>query len=159
MFEAGNQYWKKRSKHGRDRIIQSHEFLADAADEYFQWCIDNPILQKDYRGKDATPVYLEHPRAFKKDEFARFCHLSEWRLINDLKDVSSDFSHVVTCIEKTIADQKYTYAVVGMFNSSIVAKDLGLADKIEQKNQQLDKNGNPTDAVQNITFVINKAGE
>ena len=126
-----NQYWKQRSKHGRNKIIKSHEFLAKASDEYFQWCIDNPIIQIDYRGKDLIKVELPHPRVFKKEEFARFCGLSEWRLITDLTKDSKDFSQVITRIEKVIADQKYTYAVVGMFNSTIVSRDLGLADKIK----------------------------
>lgn len=127
----GNQFWKKRSKHGRDRIIQDPQTLADASDEYFQWCIDNPIMELDYRGKDLKPVELPHPRVFKKNELARFCGLSEWRLINDLKKVSEDFSQVIARIEGVIADQKYTYAVVGMFNHNIIARDLGLSDKKE----------------------------
>jgi hypothetical protein len=128
----GNQFWKLRSKHGRDSIIQDAEVLAKAADEYFQWCIDNPILEKDYRGKDATPVYLEHPRVFQKGEFARFCGLTEWRQLEDLKSKGEDFLQIVTCIGQAIADQKYMYAVCGMFNSNIVARDLGLVDKKEQ---------------------------
>jgi hypothetical protein len=131
QFAKGNEYWRKRSKHGRNRIIQDEQTLWDAADEYFNWCHTNPIYETDFRGKDLTEVKIPRPRPFKKEEFARFCGLSEWRLITDLKTVSPDFSQVITHIEKTIADQKYDYAVVGMFNSSIVAKDLGLADKKE----------------------------
>lgn len=127
----GNQYWKMRSKHGRDRIIDNPEILAEASDEYFQWCVDNPIIQIDYRGKELKKIELPHPRAFKKEEFARFCGLCEWDLINDLRKVSKDFSEVITRIEKTIADQKYTYAVVGMFNSLIVARDLGLKEQTD----------------------------
>lgn len=129
----GNQFWKLRSKHGRERIIQEPQILSDAADEYFQWCVDNPIQQKDFRGKDAETVYLEHPRVFKKEELARFCGLAQWRPIDELKEVSEDFKQVVTRIEGIIADQKYTYAVINMFNSNIVARDLGLTDKNESK--------------------------
>ena len=132
----GNQYWKLRSKHGRDRIITSPEILADSADEYFQWCIDNPIFEVDYKsaGRELQRVELPHPRAFKKNELARFCHLAQWRSIEELMEVEGlgkDFSQVITRIEGIIADQKYDYAVVGMFNSNIVARDLGLSDKKE----------------------------
>lgn len=135
----GNQFWKARSKHGRDRIIKDSHCLAESIDEYFQWCVDNPILETDFRGRDLVEVLIPHPRAFKKEELARFCGLSEWRLITDLKKISDDFSQVITRAEKIIADQKYTYAVVGMFNATIVARDLGLADKkeVEQKNVSL----------------------
>jgi hypothetical protein len=129
----GNQFWKARTKHGRDRVIKEPETLASAADEYFQWCEDNPVSFNDFRGKDADEVYLKKPRPFTKEGFARFCDLSEWRLIEDLKEISQDFSQVVTRVEKTIADQKYTYAVTGIFNSLIVARDLGLKDSTEAK--------------------------
>ena len=39
---AGNQFWRMRSKHGRDKIFSSPEILWEAACEYFQWCDDNP---------------------------------------------------------------------------------------------------------------------
>lgn len=128
-----NQYWKMRSKHGRDRIIESPEVLAKASDEYFQWCVDNPIIEHDWKnaGRELVEVEIKHPRVFKKEEFARFCNVAQWRTIDELKDVSEDFLQIVTHIEGIIADQKYTYAVVGMFNSSIVAKDLGLKDRVD----------------------------
>jgi hypothetical protein len=125
---AGNQYWKKRAKHGRDTIITDPEKLSESADEYFQWCLDNPIIEIDYRGKYLTKVELPHPRVFKKPELARFCGVAKWETINQLKEKSQDFLEVITRIEGIVADQKYTYAVVGMFNSNIIARDLGLRD-------------------------------
>jgi hypothetical protein len=131
-FQTGNQHWKARTTHGRDRIIKDPETLAKAADEYFKWCIDNPLTKMDFKGKDAERVMYELPRPFKKGEFARFCHLSEWRLIEDLKKVSSDFSQIITYIEGTIYDQKYEYAAIGVFNTNIMSRDLGLTEKIDK---------------------------
>ena len=139
MFENGNQYWKRRTKHGRDRVIKEPETLAKAADEYFQFCIENPIIVVDYKGKDAKRVEMQIPKVFQKNELARFCHLSEWRSINDLKSVSTDFLQVVTHIEGCIADQKFQYGIANIFNSNIVARDLGLRDKqeIDMKNPEI----------------------
>ena len=50
---TGNEFWKLRSKHGRDKLFQSPELLWDAAEEYFQWSVDNPLIEIDYKGKDA----------------------------------------------------------------------------------------------------------
>lgn len=127
-----NQFWKLRSKHGRNRIIKEPDVLSMAADEYFQWCIDNPILEEDFMNCAGKPtkVIKNHPRAFKKNELARFCHFARWESISQLKDIKG-FLDVITCIEGVIADQKYTYAVVGMFNSNIVARDLGLKDNTD----------------------------
>ena len=127
----GNKYWKLRGKHGRDRIIEDPFLLSENIDEYFLWCLDNPIIQIDYRGKDLTEIELPLPRVFKKEELARFVGLSEWRLLEDLKKISKDFSQVIKETENIIADQKYTYAVVGIFNSNIVSRDLGLTDKTD----------------------------
>ena len=44
-FQTGNKFWELRSKHGRDKLFKTPELLLEAAYEYFQWCIDNPILK------------------------------------------------------------------------------------------------------------------
>lgn len=137
MGEEGNQYWKLRSKHGRDKIIKDPEVLNKASDEYFQWCIDNPIIEIDFRGKDLKEVKLPHPQVFQKGALARWCGLSEWRLIEDLRKDSDDFSQVITRIEGIIRDQKFKYATVNMFNSNIVARDLGLTDKTENTSKNM----------------------
>lgn len=125
----GNQFWKIRATHGRKRIIESPEALWESAQAYFKWCDENPLIQIDYRGKDPQPVEIPHPRPYQKGMLAIYCHLSEWRLINDLKGVSDDFSQVVTRIEQIIFNQKLTGASVGFYNSNIIARDLGLVDK------------------------------
>ena len=129
--ELGNQYWKLRSKHGRDRIIKDHKKLEEAADQYFQWCIDNPIIKTDYRvaAGEIVIVNIPMPQPFQKCELARFCGLAQWRNIENLKKVSEDFKQVITCIEGTIRSQKFKYAAVGMFNANIIAQDLGLKNE------------------------------
>ena len=42
----GNQFWKARSKHGRELIFKTPEALWDACVEYFEWVDANP-LQED----------------------------------------------------------------------------------------------------------------
>lgn len=42
----GNQFWKRRSKHGRDKLFKTPDVLWEAACEYFQWCDDNPLLEE-----------------------------------------------------------------------------------------------------------------
>ena len=129
QFTNGNTFWRLRTKHGRDRVIQDPLFLAKASDEYFLACIENPIITIDYKGKDATRCEFQIPKVFQKNELARFCGLTAWSCIDALKAVSSDFLKVVTHIEGVIADQKFQYAAANIFNSNIVARDLGLQDK------------------------------
>lgn len=51
----GNTFWKLRSKHGRKKLFETPELLWEAACEYFQWCDENPWLQKKAIQK-TTPV-------------------------------------------------------------------------------------------------------
>ena len=60
----GNQFWKLRSKHGRDKLFTTPELLWEAACEYFEWIDENPLIQIDYRGKDADKVELPHTRPY-----------------------------------------------------------------------------------------------
>ena len=133
MFEIGNEYYKYRKKHGRDRIIQDHIELMELADAYFKKCLENPCIVKttDPRGE----TIIEKPKVFQKDELAMECGVSQWRTINDLKEVSKDFMQVVTYIEKTIKTQKMQWGYVGVFNSNIVARDLGLKDRTDVTTQ------------------------
>ena len=124
----GNQYWKLRLKHGRDRIITDPEALKENADQYFQWCIDNPLIEIDYRGKDLEMVKIPKMRVFQKDGLALACGVAQWRTIEELKELSKDFSQVITYIEKIIYTQKFEGTASGFFNSNIIARDLGLKE-------------------------------
>src|SRR6188474_3778600 len=60
----GNQFWKIRSKHGRDKLFATPELLQEAAYEYFEWCDANPWVKKDWVGKDADKVDRELHRPY-----------------------------------------------------------------------------------------------
>jgi len=131
----GNNYWTLRLKHGRGRIISSPKALWENAEQYFEWCIANPLMAVEVHGKDADSISVPKQRVFQKDGLALACGLSEWRLIEDLKGVSKDFSQTVTRIENIIKTQKFEGAASGFFNANIVARDLGLADQQEHKSK------------------------
>ena len=42
---VGNQFWKARSKHGRDRLFASADLLWEACCEYFEWVEANPLIE------------------------------------------------------------------------------------------------------------------
>jgi len=125
----GNEFWKQRGKHGRSRIIKDHKALLENANQYFQWCDDNPINVYEVHGKDANLVVVPKRRVFQKEAFAIYCGVSQWRTIEDLKNVSKDFTQVITYIETIIRSQKFEGAVIGQFKETIIARDLGLAEK------------------------------
>ena len=129
---AGNQFWKARTKHGRDRLFASHELLWESCCEFFQWVEDNPLFEMKpfaYQG-----VVVQEPvakmRAMTIDGMCLFLDISpstwyEWRKTED------DYSDIVTKAENVIRSQKFAGAAADLLNSNIIARDLGLSDKKE----------------------------
>ncbi len=129
----GNQFWKLRSKHGRDKLFETPELLWEAACEYFEWCEDNPLIEIDYKGKDADKVELPKMRAFTLMGLCIYleCTSSYFRTFKStLKPENKDFLTVITRIEEVIYTQKFTGAAA-VLNANIISRDLGLADKSE----------------------------
>jgi len=154
----GNQFWKLRSKHGRDKLFKTSELLWGAAAEYFQWCEDNPWLKMEQSrasGKtgikmkvidgqvgDIEPhepeglIGLPTARPFTLSGLCIYlnCNSAYFRQFkSSLPENEKDFSTVITCIEEIIYTQKFEGAAVGAFNANIIARDLGLAEKQEIK--------------------------
>lgn len=142
----GNQFWKQRSKHGRDKLFQTPELLWDAACEYFQWCDENPLIAVEHdklkvNGEGDRLIMVELPkmRPYTIQGLCLYLDVNN-QYLNDfegsLKDnPNKDFSSVITRIKETIYTQKFEGAASGFFNPNIIARDLGLSDKSETKIQ------------------------
>lgn len=124
----GNQFWKLRSKHGRDKLFESPEVLWEEACAYFEWCDKNPLESIEYYGKDAERCEVPKMRAYT------WSGLEHYLDIESLRDYKTnpnykDFSQVITRIEKIIYTQKFEGAAAGLLNANIISRDLGLLDK------------------------------
>jgi hypothetical protein len=127
QFTVGNEFWKRRTKHGRDKLFKDPETLWEAAQEYFQWCHDNPLIEIDFVGKDAQQVEKPKMRAFT------WSGLEIYLDIDSLKHYKSDpnysdFFPIITRIEKIMYTQKFEGAAAGFLNPNIIARDLRLFD-------------------------------
>lgn len=145
----GNQFWKLRSKHGRDKLFATPEILWEEACKYFEWCDNNPLIEIDYKGKDADRVEIPKMRAYTMQGLCLFldCNVGYF---NDFKrsdkGKEKDFSVVITRIEETVYTQKFTGAAAGFLNANIISRDLGLADKREVENNGTINITTPQDA-------------
>lgn len=124
----GNQFWKARSKHGRDKIFGSPEILWEACLEYFEWVETNPLSAAElvkYQGQ-ATLSYVPKMRAMTVEGLCLFLDIEyqTWRLYAGRED----FIQVVTRAETVIKTQKFAGAAAEMLNPNIIARDLGLKD-------------------------------
>lgn len=125
----GNQFWKARSKHGRDKLFASSELLWEACCEYFQWVDDNPLWEDkvaQYQG-GVVDMPVAKMRAMTIGGLCIFLDIdrSTWTAWKGDKD----FSAVVKRAEEVIYEQKFTGAAADLLNSNIIARELGLADK------------------------------
>lgn len=126
----GNKFWMLRSKHGRDKLFESPELLWNAACEYFQWCEDNPIEADDNKGtKNVNKIKFIRP--FTKEGLFLYLDVSDGWLTEFKKTASKDFLNIIHKIELIIRKQKLEGGIVGLYNSNIIARDLGLAEKTD----------------------------
>ncbi|MDM1294325.1 DNA packaging protein [Sphingobacterium sp. N143] len=135
----GNQFWKLRSKHGRDKLFGSSNLLWEAATEYFEWCDKNPWLKSEaIKSGDMAGTVMQVPtaRPYTLQGLCLFldCNAAYFRQFKQsLPENEKDFSTVITRIEEVIYNQKFEGATVGAFNANIIARDLGLTDKQEHE--------------------------
>jgi len=136
----GNQFWKLRSKHGRDKLFATPEMLWDAACEYFDWCDNNPWYKIDFRGKDNEEVKIPTERPYTLTGLCLYLNCNQAYFRNfklQLPKDEKDFNAIISRIEETIETQQFEGATVGAYNANIIARKLGLSEKaeVEQKKE------------------------
>lgn len=125
----GNQFWKLRSKHGRDLIFSSPTILWEACCEYFEATDERKWVRKDWVGKDAMEVNRETSTPYTLTGLCVFLDIAQQTWGN--YKAAEGFLEVITRVEQIMFTQKFEGAAVGAYNANIIARDLGLADKKE----------------------------
>lgn len=129
------EYYRVKSNTGRDTEYTPESFL-EKANEYFQWCEDNPLeAQEIVKYRDShTKDTVSKLRPFTIEGFAIYADICTKTFYN--YESRPEFLHIVTRIKEIIRNQKFEGAASGFFNPSIIARDLGLRD-----NQDITTNG------------------
>jgi hypothetical protein len=127
---------------GKNKYIETPEKLLDLFKEYVIHEQQNPLYKRDYVGKDGIPVDTPLTTPITFDGFELY--LFEKEIINDLGDYSknddnryTDYAPIITHIRKFCYVNNFKGASVGLFNANLIAKKLGITEKIETK--QVDK--------------------
>lgn len=138
---TGNQFWKLRSKHGRDTLFETPDALWQAATEYFNWCDAHPWWKNEaVKSGDSAGTIIKVPTArpytlqglcLYLDCNVVYFNQFEYGLAKKSDELSKGFSKIVTRIREVIYMQKFEGAAVGAFNANIIARDLGLREKTE----------------------------
>lgn len=145
----GNEFWKARSTHGRKPIFSEPGELQTAIDEYFQWCNDHPLYRTKAMVVDKRVIMVDEP-------LLRATTLQGLQLFLDISDAAwygyakkEDFVSVTSAAMKRMYSHKFNGAAAGLFNPNIIARDLGLSEKVD--NTHADPDGKPLRT--HITFV------
>lgn len=126
-----NQFWKARTKHGRDKIFSSPESFWDACQEYFQWVEDNPLWENkvaQFQG-GVIDMPVAKMRAMTKAGLCFFLGIDETTFNRWRDGADQDFCRVAREAEHVIYQQKFAGAAADLLNPNIIARDLGLVDK------------------------------
>lgn len=132
----GNRFWELRSKHGRKKLFEKPSLLWEAACEYFEWCHENPLIEMDWVGKDADAVERPKLRVFTLHGLCLYldCSTSYFRAFKSTcKASDKDFLTVIEKLEEIIYNQQFTGAASAFFNANIIARNLGLRDKVDSE--------------------------
>jgi len=127
----GNQFWKVRTKHGRDKLFNDPEILWEACQEYFEWVDKNPLMSAETVKFQGEGKLMDVPkmRAMTMGGLCIFLGINQQTWANYKED--EDFLGIITQTEEIIRNQKFTGAAAELLNPNIIARDLGLSDKKE----------------------------
>lgn len=124
--------WDK-VKFGAPPAFESPEEMWERAVEYFKWCEENTLDESKIFNNQGEIVSgkVPHMRAMTQAGLCAFLNIgvSTW---HDYKK-KDNFSAVISKVESIMFEQKFSGAAAGLLNSNIIARDLGLTDKTEQK--------------------------
>lgn len=126
----GNQWWKKRSKHGRDVIFSDPNTMWEAACEYFEYADSNLLKSEKVFGTGLT-MNEAKMRPFSLKGLCIFLGVNE-RYFTQFKTSAActeDFSTIISMIEDVIFQQQFDGAAAGLLNANIISRALGLVDR------------------------------
>lgn len=151
-----NQFWKARSKHGRNKIFENCEQMQESACEYFEWVDEHPILEEKAFHSDGniTKTDLNKMRPYTLAGLYIFLGIGRQTWADYRKN--DDFSAVIEWVEHVIYEQKFAGAAAGLLNANIIARDLGLKDHSEHDLKSSD--GTMTPKNFNDFYSANKTG-
>lgn len=125
------------TKKGREKYIETPEKLMEYFERYRDWRKENGRVVSYYSKAMGEYVdkTVEAPVTFKGFEI----WLRKNGIIDNLGDYEanrngsySEYSSILRAIKDEIYDDKYTGAVCGLFKENIIARDLGLMERVDQ---------------------------
>lgn len=106
------------------KYLKVEDLKADI-EKYFKWADDNPIVTKEFHGKDATECDINHQRPYTLEGLAKQLGMSRRTLYRYMVvENYEEFHKEVQIAKERITQQKIEYATVGVFNHNFTKFDL-----------------------------------
>lgn len=132
LFLPGNRFWEQCSSFGRNPLFDTAEDLWEACCQYFEWVEDNPLYKDHlvtFEGH-GSHFPLEKMRPMTLVGLCNFLDISRQTWAN-WRAEREELKPTIERVEAIIYQQKFEGAAADLLNASIIARDLGLADKRE----------------------------
>lgn len=150
LFKSGNQLYKMRTKDGKDKLFATPEIFVNEAIKYFNWCESNKWIVQDFikSGQDAGKIVnLERDRPMSIEGLCNFLGITYQTFSNYEKDERyKDYFDVLSYVRKVVEVNQFEGGSVGVFNSAIMIRKLGLKDSLEHS-------GEVNNTITSITFT------
>lgn len=137
-FANGNQFWKRRSKHGRNTAF-TPDSLIDSFFKYMQSIEDNEIVLKEETITNQYSVITKTTtgkRPMSKRGFNAFLGKGR-QYLQDLKKAKeakgeSEFVSTISYIENGIEAEQLEGVLSNIFNANLISRMLGLKKRANQ---------------------------
>lgn len=164
-FIKGNQFWRERHKHGRDKDYLPDELLNEFFD-YLEWVEENSFEEKEdgsIRDSDTSKAVEQNDGTFKARatkvkstskikkikrsvttlEFCMFLGKNGKYVEHYDKNKSTDCATVKSYILNSIKSQQLAGSLSGIYNANIVSQLLGLTTKTATEHKGINITVNP----------------
>ena len=130
-----SRFWKPRATRTGKARIEKAEHLWRAACRYFDWTENTPLKDMEAIKFQGEVKFVEVPkmRLMTIDSLLLFLGLDDeaWHQLKQDKHYTSTISR----IERVIKTQNLAGATVGIFNPTLVARELGFSDSSDTGNK------------------------
>ncbi len=117
---------------GRKVVFMTPQQFLNECIKYFNWAAETPLLEETIFQNKGIIIRAnkDKVRPFTKTGLAQFLSIPASRL-EGYRARGGDWEEAVDLVEQAIYNQKFEYAAAGLMNATIIARDLGLAEKQE----------------------------
>ena len=125
------ELWEIANPFGRPPIFKTPKDFWDAACKYFKWISKTPLMESKmfcFQGMTTTDT-IPKMHAMTIQGLCLHMGINSDTFYDYEK--KKDFSEIVGIVRQTIYEQKLSGAAADLLNASIISRELGLTDKIE----------------------------